>query len=224
MGNLQRYPTIQAEFFNAIWHCEDHCASKVVAYCPCLYYDLINKTFFDTPEVFRLEKTTPHEAGVAIRKLFPLGVKRRCKWAFRLIKRNTMLPEGFIIPMGKHKYRKARPVIAFGQFWLKELHRVGGIILARIANHQKTHKFFSVLTTQQAANQLKRFRKQLSTVAQPEDEIVIDNDDLAGFFTSVPQDRLLRDAELMIERFLADSPSSVEDGLVLCVTPPSNKD
>ena len=58
-----------------VFHCEDHKATRLVAYCPALYKRLCDETFAD-PNIWRKENLTVKEAIKHLKKLLPRGTAR----------------------------------------------------------------------------------------------------------------------------------------------------
>ena len=161
--------------------------------------------------MFRIERTTPSEALRVVESTIPKGVRTKCSWAFRGLSAST-LPEGYCIPKGKKGFTSARCVIAFGGHVLAKLHRAVGQVLAEISELVFSELTFNATTTVGAIECLKLFQQRLQAInvdnptAAHDWAVELFNEDLKGFFPSVPQERLIIDAERLLERFLRTRP------------------
>ena len=116
----------------AIWHCEDHKASRLVAYCPVLYAEIIKRTFFDEHDVFREEATTPWEANAALKAALPKGLQQSSRWAFPKLCKEVALPKAYQLPKRKKEWLVGRTIIPFANFFLQGLHRACGRVLGEM--------------------------------------------------------------------------------------------
>jgi len=93
----------------------------------------------------------------------------------------------------KHKYEKARPVISFKGTPYHKLLRVLGRLLQDVAEAiSQKRPTFDAPSVQHA---MARIHKHSETAGS----LTYSQQDLVGFFTSVPQQRLINDVEHLLE-------------------------
>ena len=203
--------SLREKLQGVVWHVEDKKSQQLVAYCPELYHKLLYKTFINSPEVFKLERLSVIEASSAVQNLLPQSVIKSCKWVVPGGSPSTptvLLPQAYILPKGKNGFCKARPLVPFARYWLRDLHRAIGLILMHITDSIKRGLHFSVKSAIDASSCLRLFNKQLKMSMAEDDSLEIDNQDLVGFFLSIPQEKLLDLACKGLRMFLNSCPKS----------------
>ncbi len=79
---------IRAAFQDLVIHNEDHRYGRICLYCPQLYGQGIQSTFWGADDVFEEVGTSPTEADRVILALLPAAVMRLCSWG---IARETLV-------------------------------------------------------------------------------------------------------------------------------------
>ncbi len=128
------------------------------------------------------------------------GLKTRYSWG---LNPNRDLPRSYIFPKAKKKYLKARPVITFDKTYARTLSRALGTVLTqmcKIAYPDNLHKD----STQATFQKFHGFLEKLPTIT---DQWKFHNDDLVGFFTSVPHVRIKAAVNHMVSEYLRNHPS-----------------
>ena len=189
-----------------VWNCEDHKYNRIVGYCPALYSSLVIRTFFES-EVFSAEDVTAIEADRALRQVMETDVASDCRLVSATLRKRSkvsLLPQPYIIPKASKGFTTARSVIPCTGNWLRRLHQAVGRVLADICVIVFRGCSFNLPNTQDAVKRLKHFnqvyRKAKSEGTDIDESIGVANRDLAGFFTSVPQVRLIEDACRVMQR------------------------
>ncbi len=180
-------------------HCEDHAATKLCIFCPKIYHQTLMNTFNNT-EVFRTVPTGQAELRLRLPGMVPESIRSRYAWG---LDPNTELPKCYIFPKAKKNYLKARPVITFDKTYARTISQALSTILTqmcKIAYPENLHKD----STQSTFRKLHDFMKDLPTLT---DQWKFHNDDLVGFFTSVPHDRIKAAVNHMISEYLRNHPS-----------------
>ena len=101
--------SFQKTFEGAIFHCEDKQASSLRIYCPCLYYQAIEKTFQD-PSIFEPVPQDPESIVASLVNLLHRQHGKSYPWA---VGHGRQLPVGYILAKRKKEFRSGRPIISF---------------------------------------------------------------------------------------------------------------
>ena len=161
-------------------HNEDHSTFQFNLYCPLVYYDLILTTFHRS-KIFQKSILTPTQANAAVTATLPKQL-RKYRW---VLPTQSKLPYGYIFCKRKKAYTNARPVISFYKCTFEKLLKVTAAALSDIANRM-FKETFHIDTIPQTFKRLHRFYTSTSDIH----DYLFFNDDLSGFYTSVPQDRM----------------------------------
>lgn len=192
-----------------LWDCEDHKYSRLVGYCPAAVSLMIRETM--EGDVFtRLRYTSVDRAVELIQSSLSRAIVKRHPWASPSRAHEDKLPSITFIGKRKKQFRKARPVIRFcGAFWAK-LHRAHGRALAVITEEvlgpELSDSHFNIGRTSQVGGFVAKVRERAmqlarSGVSLDSVSIDVDSSDLAGFFTSVPHDRILSAVAVILARW-----------------------
>ena len=177
---------LQSTFDGAIFHCEDKHASSLRIYCPCLYYQSIESTFQD-PSIF---EQLPGEPSSIVSSLVESLHRQHGKaypWA---VGSGRQLPSGYILAKRKKEFRSGRPIISFVESPFRPMLNILArlifqLIPAACPNHFATGDVYTLLSILRSA---------------PVDaDLILVNQDLAGFFTSIDQDRFVRSWFMLLD-------------------------
>ena len=177
---------LQSTFEGAIFHCEDKHASSLRIYCPCLYYQSIESTFQD-PSIF---EQLPDEPSSIVSSLVESLHRQHGKaypWA---VGSGRQLPSGYILAKRKKEFRSGRPIISFVESPFRPMLNILArlifqLIPAACPNHFATGDVYTLLSILRSA---------------PVDaDLILVNQDLAGFFTSIDQDRFVRSWFMLLD-------------------------
>ena len=170
-----------------------HFPNSLFIACPVHYHKLLCKTFGD-PAVFQ-----PCKNGTAT--IIQQDVENQhpdlqvYDWAFQW---NKGLPNARILPKGSKQFAKARPIIAYTKCW----HTKASSFLAT-ALYSIMQTLFpkgSALNVNSVMSALQRAWKQLQHMDPRDEEQVMIQQDLIGFFNSVPHSRICSALQLMLCR------------------------
>jgi hypothetical protein len=118
------------------------------------------------------------------------------KWG---VNRAGRLPCAYVFPKGKKQYRKGRPIISFAGTTCEKLWKgVAAVLgnLTRIAFPNVFHR-----------GSLPIMYKHLHTfLSSATEDLACHNDDLVGFFTSVPCDRIVQACQITLDLYLRAHP------------------
>ena len=176
-------------FQGAFFHCEDKHASSLRIFCPCLYSKAIERTFLD-PDVFGQVHETPDVITSALVAKLVRQYHKSYPWAAG---KGRQLPSGYILAKKKKNYESGRPIISFVDAPFRPMLN----ILAR-PDHFAAGDVYHLLSVLQQA---------------PEHgHLQLYNQDLAGFFTSIDQQRFIG-AWYMLLDFLRPHMDVSENGV-----------
>ena len=183
-----------------VCHCEDHAPDSLCIYCPQLYYDTAMSLFGD-PEVFQSLETSPTCFQQHYSDYLPSVVTKYYKWG---LDKHKGLPKAYLFLKRKKLWKKARPIIAYNDTILGNLLSPLGVLIQQLIDSNYPSSF-SHLNPKDILAKLHQFMRYHSSIAS------CTNDDLVGFFTSVPHDRILNAAKHMLARHLATNNLNAEE-------------
>ena len=176
---------LQSTFEGAIFHCEDKHPSSLRIYCPCLYYHSIEQTFQD-PSIFEQLPDDPSSSSTPFESLQRQHGKAY-PWA---VGSGRQLPAGYILAKRKKDFRSGRPVISFVESPFRPMLNILARLIFQLIpvacpNHFATGDVYTLLSILKSA---------------PVDaDLILVNQDLAGFFTSIDQDRFVRSWFMLLD-------------------------
>jgi len=165
-------------FPGAVFHCEDKHASSLRIFCPCLYSKAIERTFLD-PDVFGQIHDTPDVITSALVAKLSRQYHKSYPWA---VGKGRQLPSGYILAKKKKNYERGRPIISFVDAPFRPMLN----ILARLLFQLIPVAFPDHFATGDVYHLLSVLRQ-----APEHGHLQLYNQDLAGFFTSIDQQRFL---------------------------------
>ena len=170
--------SFQKTFEGAVFHCEDKQASSLGIYCPCLYYQAIEKTFQD-PSIFEPVSQDPEPIVTSLVALLHRQHGKAYPWA---VGHGRQLPAGYILAKRKKEFRSGRPIISFVDSPFRPMlnilaRMIFQLIPVACPNHFASGDVYTLLSILKSA---------------PIDaDLILVNQDLAGFFISIDQDRFI---------------------------------
>ena len=193
--------SIQTKLAGLIFQCEDHAYTRTLVFCPVQYYIMVQRTFFEETKVFTRIRLSVESAFRTVKDSLPDEIRKGCKWAFRNQDPNKVeyIPVAYLIPKRKKAFAKGRPVVPCPKHWLVKLHRTAGRLIADLSQQVFHGRSFDVPTTMKAVQELSTFRNLLENRAIF-GNLVIFNRDLAGFFTSIPRESIIKSVQMMLEQ------------------------
>jgi hypothetical protein len=176
-----------------IFHNEDHHPHKLCIYCPILYHGLILKTFHDI-KVFNPIHCSPVVFRNHMLDQCPGWIRQRYSWGLRP---NGSLPYAYVLPKGKKGFTSARPIIASRGGPLSILMQALGKLLADILPlaYPGTYGY---RTMAQILRDIHRFLAKPGNLSE---HYSFHNDDLKGFFTSVPHFVIIESAVHLVSTY-----------------------
>ena len=177
---------LQTTFEEAVFHCEDKQASSLRIYCPCLYYQAISNTFQD-PSIFETVNADPTTTVSSLVATLTRQHGQQYPWA---IGAGRQLPAGYILAKRKKAFRSGRPIISFVDSPFRPMLN----ILARLIFQLIPVACPDLFATGDVYHLLSILRS-----APTHGDLTLVNQDLAGFFTSIDQDRFVRSWFMLLD-------------------------
>ena len=158
----------------------------------------------ETPQVYeRLSFTIP-QAKVYVDLTIKKSFLKRYKWGIDLAK--STLPIAYLLFKKKKQHKAARPIISYLSFVYAKLFKATAIVIDLLV-HEVCPDSFGCTRLPQIMNSLATFMQEF-----PDDqEQIVYDQDLVGFFTSIPVDRILKSVQWLIDRYLAKRNNDLEE-------------
>ncbi|CAE7585152.1 unnamed protein product [Symbiodinium sp. CCMP2592] len=135
------------------------------------------------------------QASVFLQESTKRSFLNKYKWGINL--RTSSLPIAYLLFKRKKQYRVARPIISYSFFVYARLFRATSIVLDLLIR-DVCPLSFGLATLPQMLGQLTAFMQQL-----PDDfSAEVHNQDLIGFFTSIPVQRILDSVGEVVQRYV----------------------
>ena len=166
-------------------HGRDHAITQGHALGQRLVWETYKATFGDT-NVYEQLPMQPSQAEVFLRNTMSRPFLRRYKWGVNA--RTSGLPIAYVLLKQKNQkdFKAARPIISYIHFLYAKLFRATAIALDLILR-SVCPRSFGLDTLPSILQKMTVFLQQLPDDADP----VVYNQDLVGFFTSIPVFRIL---------------------------------
>ena len=177
---------LQSTFEDAVFHCEDKQASSLRIYCPCLYYRAISNTFQDQ-SIFENVDADPSTTVASLVTTLTRKHGQQYPWA---IGAGRQLPAGYILAKRKKSFNSGRPIISFVDSPFRPMLNILARLIFQLIpvacpDHFATGDVYHLLSILRSA--------------PIHDDLILVNQDLAGFFTSIDQDRFVRSWFMLLD-------------------------
>ena len=177
---------LQSTFEGAIFHCEDKHASSLRIFCPCLYYQSISSTFQD----LSIFEPLPDEPSSIVTSLVESLHRQHGKaypWA---VGSGRQLPAGYILAKRKKNFQGGRPIISFVESPFRPMLNILARLIFQLIpsacpDHFATGDVYTLLS--------------ILREAPVDADLILVNQDLAGFFTSIDQERFIRSWFMLLD-------------------------
>ena len=173
-------------------HGRDHALNEIHIFCPLFYWQVVCSTFGDL-QVYRPVCLSPSETQQHLIALSRQSWLRPYRWG---INRSADVPSAYILLKQKKSFLAARPIISYRGFIFAKLFRATAIVLD-LLQRDCFPGTFGLATLPEMMFALQRF---LSALPDDADLLVV-NQDLVGFFTSIPVERILQAVRWMVNSF-----------------------
>ena len=157
------------------------------------YIIMFSNLLFGDPKVYTRRNMTPTAAQRHLSQVAAAGWLRKYRWG---IKEHTEVPTSYILLKAKKKFLGARPIINYQSFPFGRLFRCTAFVLMAMMKDVFPHSFGNA-TLPQMFSSLHSFLSETPL----EHHLLQSNQDLAGFFTSIPADRIHDAVHWMLQRY-----------------------
>ena len=177
--------------FRVVIHNEDHHNSHLMIYCPRFYYESVFRTW-DDPDVFQPLEGSPEEWQRWVTYQVPSSLATRYHWGFTW---GAQLPRGFVFLKRKKRFKKGRTIISYSNSLMKKLLKAASQVISLLLQTVWVDGLgmYSLPRLWQELHQFLR-------TTHPSVHLFEANDDLIGFFNSVPRSDILQ----ALRQLLAD--------------------
>ena len=173
-------------------HCEDHHPTKLCAFCPQFYMQVITKMAQDTT-VFGHLPLPPTHFNQLIPTMIPEHLRNAYPWAFKL---DARIPTCYGLLKAKKQYKKARPIVSYSGTVFAPFFTMIGKLLQDLLD-KTLPDTMGKGTINDVFQKIHNFLKN-----DPEAHLAeLHNDDLVGFFVSVPHDRILQSVQFLVKQY-----------------------
>jgi len=178
-------------------HCRDHAPSAIFVFCPYLYWTVLRRTFGDTT-VYTQTTLTPTQATQFLQQLANQPWLRKYKWG---CSSTNQCPTAYVLLKQKKQFLAARPIINYRRFLFAKLLKATAIILQQLLQSCMPNTF-GLQSLQQIFSNLQQFLTHIP----PDAELTVHNQDLAGFFTSIPAQRIMHSVRTLLDFYKQQHP------------------
>ena len=116
------------------------------------------------------------------------------------VRKDASLPTAYVLAKQKRQFKAARPIIDYKRFIFAKLFRATAIVLD-LLQKECLPQSYGLQIFPQMVQSLFQFLEQYPE----EQQLCTYNQDLVGFFTSIPFDRILRSVEWLVETFICNN-------------------
>ena len=191
----------------------DHFPHTAVLSCPCHYHHLLCKTFIPSPTtstpVFQPLRHGIHLIKTRLRDVWPPRLLQRYRWGLHWDRR---LPSAYILPKHSRDWSKARPIVSYAQTVSAPLSQT-----VASAIYCLLQIVFPDLTSLSDVLPLLRRIWRVLQHYDPTDDLVLYQQDIAGFFNFVTHPRMISTVEFLITRYASLQGLDLRDDPVLSV-------
>ena len=175
-----------------IIHHADHETARPRIFCPHLYLKAASTTWGD-PTLFTPIPDTPSEANTNLLHTIPTWLAQKYKWG---INTQSTLPQGFVFLKQKKQWAKGRTIISYRNSTLARLLKAVAIALDTMVK-QTWPSAPGNASTPELWKALHTYMHTTSTSIH----LNMINDDLVGFFNSVPHRKLQHSLHILIHQW-----------------------
>ena len=172
-------------------HCEDHHPNHLMVFCPQFYFASVLRTWSD-PLVFEPLSSSSDELRSWLFAQIPAALKRQYPWGVDL---KGSLPVGFVLLKRKKQFLKGRTIVSYLHAPLRKLLNATAYVIQLMVRTIWPSIEESLPATWRKLHFLLR---DLPTHVQ----LLEFNDDLVGFFNSVPRDMIVHALEVLIQQYV----------------------
>ena len=190
-------------------HHGDHEQFRLTLFCPRLYFQGALNTWQD-PALFEQLPIFPQDVQLRIQQAFPTSLIRMYPWGFR---KTAALPYGFVFLKRKKDWQKGRTLMSYFQSYQSTLLKA----TARCLDSMLREVWPQQLGQQSVPKIWNTIHSAFREIPE-EVHLQCLNDDLVGFFNSVPQNRLLEGVDALTNAWKERHPGDLSISVDLTAT------
>ena len=191
----------------------DHFPHTAILSCPCHYHHLLLKTFMPSPTtstpVFQPLRHGIQLIRTRLRDTWPPHLLQRYRWGLHWDRR---LPSAYILPKHSRDWSKARPIVSYTQTACAPLSQT-----VASAIYCLLQIVFPELTALSDVLPLLRQIWKILQQHDPTDDLVLFQQDIAGFFNFVTHPRMVSTVEFLVARYASLQGLALQDDPILSV-------
>ena len=189
----------------------DHFPHTAILSCPCHYHHLLLKTFMPAPAtstpVFQPLRHGIQLIRTRLRDTWPPHLLQRYRWGLHWDRR---LPSAYILPKHSRDWSKARPIVSYTQTACAPLSQtVASAIFCLL------QIVFPELTALSDVLPLLRRIWKILQQHDPTDDLILFQQDIAGFFNFVTHPRMVSTVEFLVSRYASLQGLDLQDDPIL---------
>ena len=178
-------------------HNEDHANNHIMMYCSQVYNQAAINSWAD-PGVFTELSDSPEQLKIQMKKNLPKSLSKQQQ---RLVDFSKDLPYGYIMMKRRKQRTKGRTIVADGSTYIGKLLKLAALAIQELLN-STWPSHFGIRLTPTIWKDIHRFFETMAL----DDNLVLLNHDLVGFFNSILQSTSLSALQSLIQDFLSSGP------------------
>ena len=171
-------------------HCEDHHPNHLMAFCPQFYFACVSRTWTD-PLVFQELNTDAESLKAWVFQQIPKNIRSKCPWG---VDSSGSLPVGFVLLKRKKMFRKGCTIVSYLHSPVRKLLAAAAYAIQLMLN---TVWNGLDLSLPEIWRRIHHFLQDMPSSV----ELLKFNDDLVGFFNSVPREMIISALQLLIRDY-----------------------
>ena len=192
-----------------IWHVRDHEGAHSHVFCPVKYWMMLQNTF-TADSIFLPVGLSASAVMTQMEQAVPEHILNA--FPFKFSSRKSRVSWAYILPKFKKDWKAGRPIVSFSAHparqFLVIMARVTEMLVAEVCPH--TRPYNDAILLWQAIHQL--FGQTDSLYPAP-DLLALHNQDLSGFFVSIPVERFMITFRLLLTKFYGCVDEDLENTL-----------
>ena len=192
------------------WHVRDHEGAHSHVFCPVKYWMMLQNTF-TADSIFLPVGLSASAVMTQMEQAVPEHILSA--FPFKFSSRKSKVSWAYILPKFKKDWKAGRPIVSFSAHparqFLVVMARVTEMLVAEVCPH--TRPYNDAIMLWQAIHQL--FGQTDSYTLPAPDPLALHNQDLSGFFVSIPVERFMITFRLLLTKFYGCADEDLENTL-----------
>ena len=193
-----------------IWHVRDHEGAHSHVFCPIKYWMMLQNTF-TADSIFLPVRLSASAVMTQMEQAVPEHILSA--FPFKFSSRKSRVSWAYILPKFKKDWKAGRPIVSFSAHparqFLVVMAKVTEMLVAEVCPH--TRPYNDAILLWQAIHQL--FGQADTHLPPFSDPLIMHNQDLSGFFVSIPVERFMLTFRLLLTKFYGCADEDLENAL-----------